>query len=284
MVTSPFARRIQIAATLAFALSLPICGETSDHQRIGVDRKTILEMSPSLGAKLSKELGYGEAALSAEAHGGLSILILRTISLDLDMPISVRLFSSRDATPRFVWAPGDASVLVGTSFRLADWRLGLAASYTHPLGVYAYYEAVAKRIASGAGYRTISGTLSATRYLDPLALGFQLHGETGLPREERFGISMRPFSLTLALFATEALNANAAITASIGQVFSLPLLVNGVPEVGGSSYSLSGSLGLVLSGPDSSFRIALSKRLSELTEPISLSLSFSPTFRIKEPK
>jgi hypothetical protein len=264
-----------------FAIVSPVSlySQTSSHQRIGVEGKTILEVSPSIGVELSKDPGYSTQALSGEVRAGLSLFLYKSLSLDFDMPISGRFFTARDALPRFVWAPGDASASLGASFRLFDWRISLAVSYAHPFGVYSYYESQEKRIVSGSGYRTMSTFLTGTRYLDPLALGLRLGGMTTLPREERMGASVRPLSLSLAAFATESLNANVALTASISQSFSFPRLINGIPENEGYQYALSGTVGMVLSTSDAAFRVSLSKRLSETMEPVSLSLSYSPIFR-----
>ena len=208
---------------MAFAfLAYPLLAQTSSHQRIGVERKTILEVSPSLSAELYKEPGYDESALSGQASLGLGLLIMRTLSLEIDLPYSGRLFTSRDAYPRFVAALGDVSASIGASFRLADWRMSLDASYVHPSGLYSYYEAAEKRIQSGSGYRSLGASLSALRYLDPLAIGFRLRGETRLDRQDRFGTSSLPAALSLGLFATEALNGQVALNASLTHSLTVP--------------------------------------------------------------
>lgn len=223
-------RRGTLVAAFAFAMCAAATAETSAHQRIGVERKTVVELSPSISAELYREEGYGEGALSARASAGLGILVLRKLSFAFDMPFSGRLFTGRDSSPRFVYAPGDATASIGAGFRLADYRLALDASYSHPFGVYSYYESIEKRIASGSGYRTIAASIAATRFLDPLALGFRVRAETQLERPERFGSSSRLAAFSLGLFATEALNGEVALTASLAQGLGLPFLANGIPS------------------------------------------------------
>jgi len=281
------ARSRSFAVMLLLAVAFvahPLGAQTSTHQRIGVEQKTILEISPSLNAEIYRVPSYDESALSGRASLRLGLLILSTLSVDVELPFSGRLFTQRDAYPRFVGALGDVSASIGTSFRLADWRLSLDASYSHPSGLFSYYEVTEKLIVSGSGYRSLGASFSAMRYLDPLAIGFRLRGETRLERYDRFGSSSLPAAYSLGLFVTESLNGEVALNASLTHGVAMPYLVNGIPDELGYSYSFSGSIGLVLSGSNASLSISVSKRLSEPAAPSAFSLSFSPTFRIKELK
>ncbi len=212
----------------------------------------------------------------------LDLFFRRRFGLSFEVPALVWIATGREAVPRAVGALGDPEVTTSYTFRLSDWRLSAALSYTHPLGIWNYYEARERQIASGSGYPTLGASFSALRYLDPIVAGASLCGETCFARPERSGTSTRPLILTAKLFATEALNDVVALSASLSPKLTWPRYLNGVPDESGITYTLTGSASLVFSEKDHTVRIGVSKVVSDDSSPVTLDLGFSYTFRKKE--
>jgi hypothetical protein len=164
--------------------------------------------------------------------------------------------------------------------RVGDWRLAAELSYSHPLGIWNDYEAAEKPIRSSDGYRSIGSAIAATRFLDPLALGLRLSARTGLPRPERVGSSAWPIDAGLSLYATEALNDSVAVNAPIDHGLSIPSDFEWTRYAADIVYSLSASVGAVLSIGDTSLRASLAKTLSGAGEPGRFALAASHGIKI----
>jgi hypothetical protein len=103
--------------------------------------------------------------------------------------------------------------------------------------------------------------------------------KSSLPRAERFGTSIRPFDLSLALSATEVLSSNLALGSALSNYLSAPTLTNGMPAEDGWQYKInsSGSMNLVID--DFSIRIGASCPLNESTSIVTFIIS--GTYNIK---
>jgi len=261
-----------------------IAAQESSHQRLSVEGRESLEVTVGTSCALTKTSDSSGSGLALDPSLSLDLLAWRRLGLSIDLPFAAWVDTRREALPRAVGALGDPSVAATYTFRLADWRLGSELSYSHPLGVWEEHESATKLIASGSGYPTLGAAISAIRYLDPLVAGLRIEAETCLPRSERWGSSMIPLALKLNLFATEALNDIAALSAGLSQRLAWPRLYEGIPEESGLSYSMSGNVGLIFSSRSDSLRVALSRPLSSASAPASLELGYSHTFRNKEPR
>jgi hypothetical protein len=272
-----------IVATLCLILlSHNVWAQASDHERVGVERKDILEVTPGLSVDLASTQANTAQALGLYPTLSLDTLYRRSLSLSVAMPLYSWFALDRDSAQRYAYATGDPYASLGYSGRVGDWRLGAGVSYQHPLGIWNTYEVKEVGISSSSGYPTLGLRLSAIRYLDPIVASVALKAQTGLARSERYGWSSRPLVLTVDTSAMDALSSKAALSLGLENVYALPRLENGIPSSSGSSYSLSGSLSLVLSDGDNSLYIGASKPLTDYSSSATLMVRYSYTFRIKE--
>jgi hypothetical protein len=179
-------------------------------------------------------------------------------------------------------ALGDPSIEASYTFRRSDWRLGAVLSYTHPLGIWDTYESAEKQLASGTGYPRLGASFTFLRYLDPLIAGVKLSVETCLARTERFGAATKPLILSTSLFATEALNAVAALSAGLIPKLAWPRCLDGMPGGSGMTWSLSGSVSLLFSEGSRTLRFGVSKLLSDYSAPVALDMGCSYIITKKE--
>jgi len=275
---------LSTAAVVVFlsAISVPVPAQATAHQRVGVEAKDSVEVSVGTMVEIFRSDTTKTSAVEIDTTMSLDLLFRRRFGLSFEVPALVWIATEREAVPRAVCAVGDPEVTVSYTFRLSDWRMSAALSYTHPLGIWNSYEARERQIVSGSGYPKLGASFSAVRYLDPIVAGLSLRGETCFARPERSGTSTKPLILTANLFATEALNDVVALSASLAPKLSWPRFLNGVPDESGITYSLTGSTSLVFSEKDHTLRIGVSKLLSDYSSPVVLYLGFSHTFRKKE--
>ena len=272
-------RRILLSLLSAGILTMHAGAQVSSHQRLGVESKDIADVNVGVDLSLSPAFNGGYQGLELDPTATLDIVVQRSFSLSLSLPVSGWL--DLDGRGPAVAALGDPGVALGYSLRAGDWRLGVSGSYQHPLGIWNYYEVEERHIASSSGFRILGLDLSATRYLDPLIAGVRLSARSDLERRGQFATSSRPLRIILGLSATEALNEIVALSVSLSNEADSPWLVNGQPQFGGWGYSLSGSAGLVFSSDIFSFRIGISKTLSESGSLPRFEASASYTFKIK---
>lgn len=270
------------AVALLSAIGAPAFAQTTAHQRVGVEAKDSLEATVGTTLEVFRSDTAKTNGVEIDPTISLDLFFRRRFGLSFEVPALVWIATGREAVPRAVGAVGDPEVTASYTFRLSDWRLSAALSYTHPLGIWNYYEARERQIASGSGYPKLGALFSAVRYLDPIVAGTSLRGETCFARPERSGTSTRPLILTSNLFATEALNDVVALSASLSPKLSWPRYLNGVPDESGIIYSLTGSASLVFSEKDHTLRVRVSKLLSDYSSPVAFDLGFSHTFRKKE--
>ena len=278
---------VRLALAVLLAAVLSPCGQynqlaaqTAPHQRLGVSGDEILDIT--IGSALGLYRSDTDAGQGMEIDASLSIdlLYLQRFGLSIELPAVAWLALGRNVQPGAAAAPGDPSVAATCSFRLSDWRLGAELAYTHPAGIWEAHESASRRISSGSGYRRLGAAFTALRYLDPLVAGVRLETETCLARQERFGQADKPLIISLGFFATEALNATAALSASLTPRLAWPRRLEGKAGPADPSWSLSGSASFILSEGVRSFRFGVSKLLGDYTAPVALNIGYS--FSIKK--
>jgi hypothetical protein len=262
------------AVALLSAIGAPAFAQTTAHQRVGVEAKDSLEATVGTTLEVFRSDTAKTNGVEIDPTISLDLFFRRRFGLSFEVPALVWIATGREAVPRAVGAVGDPEVTASYTFRLSDWRLSAALSYTHPLGIWNYYEARERQIASGSGYPKLGALFSAVRYLDPIVAGTSLRGETCFARPERSGTSTRPLILTANLFATEALNDVVALSASLSPKLSWPRYLNGVPDESGIIYSLTRSASLVFSEKDHTLRVGVSKLLSDYSSPVAFDRGF----------
>ena len=252
------------------------------HERTGVERTDPLEISTGFELDIARSDSSEAEGLLLDGDASLELLYARSWHFSADIPGSALLSLGLQPRPWLIDAIGDPQLGLGYTWRAGDWRLGGELSYVYPLGVYDDYEAEAKGIYSGSGYHRPGLAFSATRYLDPLVIGVRLKAAVGLARAEYAGSSWKPLLSSLKLSLVEALNAKAAIEADLDQSLNSPTIRNGIPAASGWKYAFVGSAFFILSGDALSFRVGLSKNLSDPAAPESLILSTNYSFRTKK--
>ena len=280
---------VRLECAVPLAVALIICGaaecpsaQTASHQRVGVAARESLEFTVGATLGISASDDAGGAGMELDPSISLDALFMQRFGFSVEVPAVARLALGRDALPGATAAMGDPSIAATYSLRVSDWRLGAELAYSHPLGIWDSRESAEKRITSGMGYPRLGATLTALRYLDPLIAGMRLGAETWLSRQERFGTSTKPLILCLGFFATEALNTAAAVSAGLTQKLAWPRRLDGKPGSAGPAWSLSGSISIVLSEGDRSFRFGVSKLLSDFTAPIALDIGFFHSIKKRE--
>lgn len=250
-----------LAAAAAWTISVAtLTGQPSSHERLGIVSLPPIEVSLETSLRVSFPNG-AEEDLWLWPAVSCDIAIGGSFHAAIEAPFAARLDLASDAKKRAVAALGDLGLSAGGSLRAGGWLLAAELYYAHPTGIWLDGQAEAAGIRSGGGFRIFGATFSAVRHSDPLMLGVSLATEAALARRERFGGVQGPCSATLRLFATEALNGTAALSAGLSS--GLELRAGGDGQPASLTASLAGSVSLILSGTEGSFRIGLSRLLSD---------------------
>lgn len=218
---------------LSLALGAAAFPDVSGHERVSVERRSPLALG------LSADLAPGPAP---SACLGLELSYASRLGLGFELPLSAYL--------------GPPRLFCNWSEVLGPWKLGAEAGFSFGLGATT---APADPSLRPAIYPSLSLSLRALRFLDPLAAGLDLRLETCLSRPEAGGTSSsRPFGAELSLFVIEALNDRASLGLSLLQRLEGPRLVGGLPSGEAWAYALCPSLSLCLGGGDflSSFSLS----------------------------
>ncbi len=284
-------------AAFCIALASPCSADTSDHQRVGVERKDPLIISPGIAFSVHDGGEPDAATLSGadlRSAGETALTVSETFSVDITWRNVWNLFASMPCmqTPSLsvekagaayaAW--GDPDIGAGRSFRFRDWKIDTSIRWTFPLGIWNAYETEAKGIRSGAGYHRLSFASSFTRFMDPVALVVGVEADTTLARKEHFGYSREPLSIALPASITWAANSHLALQARLVPGFSLPTELNGAsvsPVIGRSLY---GSLSATLSGEKNSAGAQAGCNLLDARSTPSLTLYYSRTFTLGDTK
>lgn len=269
---------------LVLALLSPRPGleaQASGHERLGVAPRRGSELSLGLGFALARWEETWGRGLGIDAAAKLGLLLDNGLSLALEIPASSRLKEEGGTGPDIALAPGDPELELGWSRRLADWRLALALSWRMGLGVWEPYQVEAQRIRSGSGWPALGTSLTVSRILDPAVIGAGIAAQLSLERPERYASRPGPLGLSLALFATQALNPELAISAGLSQGLRWRRDQGG-PQ-GGPSWSATGQASLIVVLGSWSLRCSLSRSLSESDARGVLGLDFARSVRLGGP-
>jgi len=284
-------------AAFCIALAFPCSADTSDHQRVGVERKNPLIISPGFAVTLHDNGEPDAATLSGadlKSASETALTVNETFSVDITWRKVWNLFASMPCmqTPSLsvekagaayaAW--GDPDIGAGRSFRFRDWKIDASMRWTFPLGIWNAYETEAKGIRSGAGYHRLSLASSFTRFMDPVALVVGVEADTTLARNERFGVSREPLSVALPAAITWAANSRLALQARLVPGFSLPAELNGVPVSPVIGRRLYGSLSATISGEKNSAGVQAGCDLLDAQSTPSLTLYYSRTFTMGDTK
>lgn len=252
-----------VAFCIVFAS--PCSADTSEPQRVGVERKDPLIISPGIAVSVHDSGEPDDATRSGadlRSAAESALTVNETFSIDITYRNVWNLFASIPCTqiPSLNFekagaaytAWGDPDMGAGRSFRFRDWKIEASMRWTFPFGIWNAYEAEAKSIRSGSGYHRLNLPSSFTRFMDPVALVIGVEAETTIPRKERFGTSREPLAVALPAAITWAANSRLALQTRLVPGFSLPPELNDAPVSPVIGRSLYGSLTATLSGEKNS--------------------------------
>lgn len=291
-----------ILAAFIFGPAVALYAQTSGHERVSVERRSpfALEVAGDFAfgravladaegasdengdtatktgeGKTETGSGGGEnEALAFYGNLALNLLYQSRVSLNLSLPLSAALPLGRSDAGAPPCALGPPSLSLGYSERFGPWKLGAEVECKLGLGASTASRDPGLR---PARYPALGLLLRAARFLDPLALGLSLRLETELERPEATGgVSSRPLSAGLCLFATEALNDKASLGFSLEQRLTGPRFLNGSPSGEAWDYELVPALSLSLARGE----FLASFGLSGPESRASASLGLAYTFRL----
>lgn len=272
------ARLLGIIALL-FSSFVSISAQTSDHQRIGVERKTQLEVSIGLDLEVFPLTTIHGKGVGLDSAVVFEAFIQRKYSLAINLPLALWLGTDRLSPPFSACAFGDPMVEAGYTARYRDYRLSAFFSYRHPSGIWNPYEAVVKGLYSGDGYPTFTGGISAIRFLDPIIMGARIQARTTLERKEIEGGSVRPLDVSLGLSFSNAINGSVAVSLALNQAVALPPRLNGTPVYPGVDYTSDVYFELCFTEQDWIIRLGASKSVFESSNPAKIIFSLSRIIR-----
>lgn len=273
-------RRSLVCAAFASLSIIGVWAQTSEHQRIGVERKTVWEASVEAGSSFYDNVFQATDSFGADCYVALDVLLDKTWSCGVSVPATMEWMVGNSVRYPFGFGLGDVSLSGGWTGRVRDTRLGLAASITVPTGTRAAIPS--GPLAIGSGRWSAGLNASASVILDPVVVGVGLSYDLGFPRRERFGCAWEPGSVGFGLSVTEILNDSIGYSIRLSQNFSLPTVYAGVAEPDGVSYSTRASFELFYSKNDQVIRVGFSKGLSADAGPGIVSLSYSYSLRSRE--
>lgn len=272
-------RRFFLFAFIFIVVSADASAQTTEHQRTAVAGKNDLRCTLSYSSVLYSMTTDLGPSLELDSTLGIDLSFKEIYEVSALFPFMVIAGLNNTNVNKFGFAAGDPEIAASVTARSGDWQLSAKASYTCPLGIWNPYQAKESKLISGTGYHRLEGTVSALKYMDPIAAGCSLGAEHCFGKAYKEGTGSIPLSVSLGLFATEALNGAAALSAGIYQQYSSAPRIDGIPEQPGGRYSLSAALSLLLNKNPHSASIGISKSLSDLASPFALRFELAYTLK-----
>lgn len=279
MVTNRMHRWAFALAMISTMVTMPAGAQTSEHQRIGVERLTDWELGFELGSGMTREAYDSIDYLFVESYASIDALVAKSWTASLYVPLSNQCAIGGDVQRTAMAGLGDIEVTAGWTGRLADTRVSASLHVSIPTGEWNPYAAAEGRLVPGSGRWSVGTAFSASRILDPVVLGAVFSYDVGLSRVERFATSWRPGDMTLSLSVTEVLNDLVGYTLKATQRASLPEVRDGAYDPDSFSYAASASIELWYSDGDVSTRFGLTKSVTSIESPARLYATLSYALR-----
>ena len=271
--------KILLFVLISSVPSISVFAQTSEHQRIGVERKTDWELGFELGSGMTSEAYDSIDYLFVDSYASVDMALAKRWTASLYAPLSSR-FIIGDGVSRVATAGlGDLEVSAGWTGRVADTRVSASLRATAPTGQWSDYASAEGILAPGSGRWSVGTALSASVILDPVVLGAAFAYDVGLPRAERFATTWRPGDMSLSLSVTEVLNDKVGYTLKAMQSASLPERRDGAYSFDSFSYAASALLEFWYSDGDASARFGVSKSVTSPDSPARLYAALSYTLR-----
>lgn len=259
-----------------FFIAIISWAQTSDHQRVGVEKKTNWDAGVETGVSISFDEGYEEKTLNANSFLSLDFSLERTWLIGLYIPLNIETVSYQESGTTTASGIGDLDLYLGYSGRVKDIRYNIIANIGFPTG-NPYYISDGPLV-TGSGRWTLGLTASSSIIFDPVLLGLSLGYNMGLEKEERFGRSWDPGTFSMSIGITEVLNDSIGYSLRLQHSLSLPLIYEGYSDSYDYSYRIRGAIEVFYNKKYWSIRSGLSKNLNNWSEPVSFSVSCSFNF------
>lgn len=268
-----------LALIIIFLVMTCLYGQTSAHQRIGVEPDDTLELSLEAGYSLQHQSRAGLDVFMLQGDLAAELLLRRSWFAAIQLPLVGRLVIGRDANRFNQLGIGDIGLQAGWLSRVGDTRTNLGLSLSLPTGVWQPYAEQEGWLLTGSGRWQVGIQGGLGWIIDPVVLGLVLAYEVGLPRVELVGNSWQPGRLHLGLSVTEVLNTKAGYSLKLGQQIVLPAIQGNAWHPDDFYYTASLAFQLWLTINNGSWRLGLAKNLTELAGPATVSLSYRHTFK-----
>jgi len=122
-----------VITVLLFTIGAPAFAQTTAHQRVGVEAKDSFEATIGTSVEIFRFDTTKTNAVEIDPAISLDLFFRRRFGLSFEVPALVWIAMGREAVPRSVGAVGDPEVAASYTFRISDWRLSAALSYSYPL-------------------------------------------------------------------------------------------------------------------------------------------------------
>lgn len=279
MVSRPSLAGIVAAFFLALIYTVSIGAQASDHQRIGVERKTAWELGVETGSGVTHEAYGGIDLFVVDSYLSIDVLVARAWTASVYLPLATEFAIGDDVRRLVVAGLGDIELAAGWTGRVSDTRLSASLRGSGPTGEWDQYAAAEGILTPGSGRWTVGAALSASRILDPVVLGASFIYNVGLPRDDRFAATWRPGDMSLSLSITEVLNDRVGYVLKAVQSASLPELRDGYSSLDSFSYAASASIECWYSDGDAAARFGVSKSITNSDVPARLYAALLYTLR-----
>lgn len=269
--------RIGIAALAALIslMPMPLEAQTSEHQRIGVERKTDWELGFELGSGMTAEAYDAVDYLFVDSYASIDMILGKRWVASLNVPLSSRFIIGDGVQKPVTAGIGDLELAAGWMDRIADTRVSAALRVVVPTGQWSDYAGAEGVLTPGSGRWSVGTALSASMILDPVVLGAAFAYDLGLPRAERYSTTWRPGDMSLSLSVTEVLNDRVGYSLKAAQSVALPELRDGTSRSDSFSYAASASIEFWYSDGDASARFGISKSVTSPELPARLYAALS---------
>lgn len=271
--------RIVSACFLALVCVMSSVAQSSDHQRIGVERKNAWELGIEAGCGGRHESYGGIDYFLGDSYLSIDLLADRAWTASLYLPLSSRFIIGDGIQRTVAVAFGDFRLSAGWTGRIDDTRVSASLNVTLPTGQWSDYASAEGVLAPGSGRWSVGTALSASMILDPVVLGAAFIYDLGLPRAERYSTTWRPGDMSLSLSVTEVLNDRVGYSLKAVQSVSLPELSEGAYSLDSFSYGALASIEFWYSDGDAAARFGISKSVTIPEEPARLYAALSYALR-----
>jgi len=267
-----------LLAVLLYAASLT-AQETSENQRIGNEAKTTWELSAGADTSGYAQSGMKTSLVYGTLDANLAMTLERTWSCSLSVPVSMQYIQGEAVRYPLTWNPGDLTFALGWMGRISNIRMQASLLCTAPTGpsVASYPEG--RVLVTGSGRWTVGAAGSASWIIDPVVLGVSLAYFAGLPKQERYGSSWSPCTLSMKASVTEVLNSSFGYTVRLGQTVRAPDILNGKARIEPWSYNAGLEASIWLGTQNTRWTLGAEQSLTNFTAPLVLTAGFTYTWR-----